>query len=290
MSNGAEIPPGEAQPAVPAGWYPHPTAPGWEAYWDGAAWGTETRPAQAAAVPAGQPAQTAAEPAQAAGAEQYAQAAAAEPAQAAGAEQYAQAAAAGPAQAAGTEQYAQAATPAAAGAVSAAAVPAASRAEARSDSSLPAVICILGAVVAIVGAFLPMGSSDIVDLADNTMVAQTYGLAVIAAAAIGAVVAAIAYVKASRTWLLVLLGVVVIAIAAYAGLAGVDDLEATGLPNLPSIGGTGGQTPDPKALEEIARAAESGSAEPSPATGVFVTGAGGLLMLLGGLGLMRGPR
>lgn len=273
MSNGAEIPPGEAQPAVPAGWYPHPTAPGWEAYWDGAAWGTETRPAQAAAVPAGQPAQTAAEPAQAAGAEQYAQAAAA-----------------GPAQAAGTEQYAQAATPAAAGAVSAAAVPAASRAEARSDSSLPAVICILGAVVAIVGAFLPMGSSDIVDLADNTMVAQTYGLAVIAAAAIGAVVAAIAYVKASRTWLLVLLGVVVIAIAAYAGLAGVDDLEATGLPNLPSIGGTGGQTPDPKALEEIARAAESGSAEPSPATGVFVTGAGGLLMLLGGLGLMRGPR
>jgi len=326
MSNGTEIPGGEPQPAVPAGWYPHPTAPGWEAYWNGSAWGTETRPAQAPAVPAGQFAQAAAEPGQAAGAEQPAQVVAAEPGQAAGAGQpaqvvaaepgqaagagqHAQAAAAPgqaagaeqpaqvvaePGQAAGAEQHAQAAAPVAAtGAATgatAAAPAAASGKKARSDNSLPAIICILGAVVAIVGAFLPMGSSDFVDLADNSMVAQTYGLAVIAAAAIGAVIAAIAYAKAFRTWFLVLLGAVVIAIAAYAGLVGVDDLEATGLPNLPSSGVTGGQTPDPKALEAIAQAAESGSAEPSPATGIFVTGAGGLLMLLGGIGLMREPR
>jgi len=33
----------DVQPA--AGWYPHPDAPGWEAYWNGTAWGRETRPA-----------------------------------------------------------------------------------------------------------------------------------------------------------------------------------------------------------------------------------------------------
>lgn len=274
MSNGTEIPGGEAQPAVPAGWYPHPTAPGWEAYWNGVAWGTETRPAQvAAATPS---AEVAAEPAAQAAATAEQQPV--QPAPATAAEQ----------------QPAQAATPAAtAGAAAggvAAAPAAAARATARSDSSLAAVLCILGAIVAIVGTFLPMGSSDVVDLADNTMVAQTYGLAVIALAAVGAIIAAYAYSRALRTWLLVLLGAVIVAIAAYAGLVGVDDLEAAGLPNLPSLDGAGGQTPDPKALEAIAEAAQSDAGEPSPSTGIFVTGAGGILMLLGGLGLTREPR
>ena len=140
----------------------------------------------------------------------------------------------------------------------------------RSDSALPAILCILGALVTVVGAFLPQAKLDFsgtpVDLADNTMVAAGYGIAVIAAAVIGAAIAAWAYVKAARTWLPILLGAVIVAIAVYAGTAGLDvtpDFAPSGL-----------------SLDDAG----------DPSTGIFAVAAGGLLMVLGGIGLARESR
>lgn len=246
-ASGSGTEPGQPQPAQPevaAGWYPHPTAPGWEAYWTGTGWGTETRPAPAPApvapdVPAGAE-QTAAQPT------------AQEPA------------ATSPEPATGTA--------AAAAPVTVAAGPrtAGPPAADRPDSALPAILCILGALVAIVGAFLPEAKLDFsgtpVDLADNTMVAAGYGIAVIAAAVIGAAIAAWAYVKAARTWLPILLGAVIVAIAVYAGTAGLDvtpDFAPSGL-----------------SLDDAG----------DPSTGIFAVAAGGLLMVLGGIGLARESR
>jgi Protein of unknown function (DUF2510) len=318
-----------AQPAVPAGWYPHPTAPGWEAYWDGAAWGAETRPAAAAPAvpdPAAQqdPAQDPAAQQQAAIQDPTAQQAAGQdpgvtdpaaegaadqdPATAVQPEQSGQVAGPGAAAATGAAAVSASQHPAAvpsdesttapssepaavpssdpAAGVPAPAVPVA-QADKRSDSSLPLVLCLLGAIVAIVGSFLPMASIDTFDLADNTLVGQTYGLGVIAVAVIGAIIAAYSYLKAYRTWIVILLGAVIVAIAAYAGLVGVDDVEISGLPNLQSLEGNGGQTPDPQALDEIAKASQG---DPSPSTGIFVTALGGLLMVLGGVGIARQPK
>ena len=248
-ASGSGTEPGQPQPAQPevaAGWYPHPTAPGWEAYWTGTGWGTETRPAQA-------PAQAPAAADVPAGAEQTAaQPAAQEPA------------ATSPEPATGTA--------AAAAPVTAAASPrtAAPPAADRADSALPAILCILGALVTIVGAFLPQAKLDFsgtpVDLADNTMVAAGYGIAVIAAAVIGAAIAAWAYVKAARTWLPILLGAVIVVIAVYAGTAGLDvtpDFAPSGL-----------------SLDDAG----------DPSTGIFAVAAGGLLMVLGGIGLARESR
>ena len=242
-----------AQPDVPAGWYPHPTAPGWEAYWTGGGWGTETRPAQAQPevppAPAAEP-QTATQPAEAAAQQQAAaqqSAAASEPATA--------------------QQPAQAAAmPAPATATTATtASPAAERS--RSESALPVIVCVLGAVVAIVGSFLPQAKLDFngteVDLADNTMVAAGYGIAVIAAAVIAAGLAIWAYAKAARTWLPILLGVIIVAIAIYAGTAGLDVTPDFAPPGL--------------SLDDAG----------DPSTGIFAVGAGGLLIVLGGIGLAR---
>jgi len=248
-ASGSGTEPGQPQPAQPevaAGWYPHPTAPGWEAYWTGTGWGTETRPAQA-------PAQAPAAADVPAGAEQTAaQPAAQEPA------------ATSPEPATGTAAAAAPVTVAASPRT--AAPPAADRA----DSALPAILCILGALVTIVGAFLPQAKLDFsgtpVDLADNTMVAAGYGIAVIAAAVIGAAIAAWAYVKAARTWLPILLGAVIVAIAVYAGTAGLDvtpDFAPSGL-----------------SLDDAG----------DPSTGIFAVAAGGLLMVLGGIGLARESR
>jgi len=242
-----------AQPDVPAGWYPHPTAPGWEAYWTGGGWGTETRPAQAQPevppAPAAEP-QTATQPAEAAAQQQAAaqqSAAASEPATA--------------------QQPAQAAAmPAPAPATTATtASPAAERS--RSESALPVIVCVLGAVVAIVGSFLPQAKLDFngteVDLADNTMVAAGYGIAVIAAAVIAAGLAIWAYAKAARTWLPILLGAIIVAIAIYAGTAGLDVTPDFAPPGL--------------SLDDAG----------DPSTGIFAVGAGGLLIVLGGIGLAR---
>jgi len=242
-----------AQPDVPAGWYPHPTAPGWEAYWTGGGWGTETRPAQAQPevppAPAAEP-QTATQPAEAAAQQQAAaqqSAAASEPATA--------------------QQPAQAAAmPAPAPATTATtASPAAERS--RSESALPVIVCVLGAVVAIVGSFLPQAKLDFngteVDLADNTMVAAGYGIAVIAAAVLAAGLAIWAYAKAARTWLPILLGVIIVAIAIYAATAGLDVTPDFAPPGL--------------SLDDAG----------DPSTGIFAVGAGGLLIVLGGIGLAR---
>ena len=122
----------------------------------------------------------------------------------------------------------------------------------------------LGAIVAIVGSFLPAASSDVfVDIADNTMVAAGYGIAVIAAAVIAAVIAAYCYLKAVRSWLPVVLGVVVIGIAVYAGTAGLDIT--------------------PEFIPAGIQADDSGS----PSTGIFAAGLGGLLIVLGGFGIAR---
>ena len=293
---------------MPAGWYPHPTAPGWEAYWTGEGWGPDTRPAQppAPAVPSGAQEQeavaaepvvaqepvaaepvaaepVAAEPVAAATAGRRAEPVAAEPTP----EPYtpetpaaAEPVAADPVGAvpASTEQQAATdaggppgAPPGAAATATAAAVPAkGASAGARSDSSFPVILCVLGALVAIVGAFLPEAKLDLngtpIDLADNTMVAAGYGIAVIAAAVLGAAIAAWAYVKTKRTWIPVLLGVIIVAIAVYAGTAGLD------------------VTPDfaPQGLS-----IDDGG---SPSTGIFAVGVGGLMMLLGGIGLARENR
>ncbi len=248
-----------AQPEVPAGWYPHPTAPGWEAYWTGSGWGNETRPA-----PAPPEQQPAAQEPQAA-AEQQPVAAETQPA----------------AQAQPAAQEPQAATPAAeaasvpaqqqpVAATPVAATPAVAAKDGRSDSTLPVILCVLGAVVAVVGSFLPQATLDFngnsIDLADNTMVAAGYGIAAIAAAVLAAAVAAWAYLKASRSWIPILLGVVVVAIAVYAGTAGLDvapDFAPAGL-----------------TLDD----------QGSPSTGIFAVGVGGLLIVLGGVGLVRENR
>jgi hypothetical protein len=238
-----------AQPEVPAGWYPHPTAPGWEAYWTGSGWGTDTRPAQAQPeappAPAAEP-QTATQPAEAVAQQQ---AAAQQPV-----------AASEPATAQQPTRAAAVAAPAAT-----TATPAAERG--RSESALPVILCVLGAVVAIVGSFLPQAKLDFngteVDLADNTMVAAGYGIAVIAAAVIAAGLAIWAYAKAARTWLPILVGVIIVAIAIYAGTAGLDVTPDFAPPGL-SLDNAG-----------------------DPSTGIFAVGAGGLLIVLGGIGLAR---
>ncbi len=239
-----------AQPEVPAGWDPHPTAPGWEAYWTGSGWGTETRPAQpqpeTPPAPAAEP-QTATQPAEAAAQQQ---AAAQQPA-----------AAREPATAQQPAQAAAMAAPAA----TATATPAAERG--RSESALPVILCVLGAVVAIVGSFLPQAKLDFngteVDLADNTMVAAGYGIAVIAAAVIAAGIAIWAYAKTARTWVPILVGAIIVAIAVYAGTAGLDVTPDFAPPGL--------------SLDDAG----------DPSTGVFAVGAGGLLIILGGIGIAR---
>jgi hypothetical protein len=137
----------------------------------------------------------------------------------------------------------------------------------RSESALPVIVCVLGAVVAIVGSFLPQAKLDFngteVDLADNTMVAAGYGIAVIAAAVIAAGLAIWAYAKAARTWLPILLGAIIVAIAIYAGTAGLDVTPDFAPPGL--------------SLDDAG----------DPSTGIFAVGAGGLLIVLGGIGLAR---
>ena len=97
------------------------------------------------------------------------------------------------------------------------------------------------------------------------MVAAGYGIAVIAAAVIGAAIAAWAYVKAARTWLPILLGAVIVVIAVYAGTAGLD------------------VTLDFPITASLRRCGD-------PSTGIFAVAAGGLLMVLGGIGLARESR
>ena len=88
------------------------------------------------------------------------------------------------------------------------------------------LLCVLGALVAIVGAFLPAATLDFggtsIDLVDNSMVAAGYGIAVIAAAVLGAAIAVWAYLKGAASWLPILLGAVILAIAVYAWTAGLD--------------------------------------------------------------------
>lgn len=263
-SRPAESGQGQPQPEVPPGWYPHPTAPGWEAYWTGTGWGADTRPAQQQAPPAAPPA------------EQQAATPAAE-AQGAATEQPA-AVPQQPVQEEPTEVRAapeQRSTAATAAPAAAAAAPAAATAEGeeRSGSALPMLICVLGALIAVVGAFLPAAKLDFdgtsIDLVDNTMVAAGYGIAVIAAAVLGAAIAIWAYVKGAASWLPILLGVVILAIAVYAGTAGLDVT-----PDLGTLGA--GQPVDTDAAD--------------PSTGIFAAGIGGLLMILGGIGLARSRR
>jgi hypothetical protein len=253
---------GQQQPEVPAGWYPHPTAPGWEAYWTGTGWGADTRPAQQqppAAIPAEQQAATPAAEAQGAAAEQPA----AVPQQPVPEE---------PTEVRAAPEQQPAAATAAAAAAPAAAAPA-TEGEERSRSALPMLLCVLGALIAVVGAFLPAAKLDFdgtsIDLVDNTMVAAGYGIAVIAAAVLGAAIAVWAYVKGAASWLPILLGVVVLAIAVYAGTAGLDVT--------PDFGTLGADQP-----------VDTDAADPS--TGIFAAGVGGLLMILGGLGLARAKR
>ena len=292
----------QQQPAVPAGWYPHPTAPGWEAYWDGSGWGTETRPAQpaqavapAASEPAAQDPVTQEPAADDPAAQQPVAQDPATPVHddpattAHGDPATEQQPAAVPS---GHAQAAEVQTSDSPSALPAAAVPvsAAPASEERSDNSMPMVLCLLGAVVAIVGCFLPMASSGVegVDFTDNTLVAVGYGLAIIAAAVIGAIVAAYCYLKGTRTWLVILLGVVIVAVAAYVGLADLPDVD--------SLAGAAPATDNlsPDQVEQLEQAiAESGSpieTDASPSTGIFAAAAGGLLMVIGGIGISRRPK
>jgi hypothetical protein len=281
-------PPEPAQPDVPPGWYAHPTAPGWEAYWTGTGWGTETRPAQAAATEPAAAEQQAATPAAEAQAatsqpatEQQATAPADEAerqraaAEAADAEQrrIAAAEAAAAAEADAGPPSAAPPVPAPVPAPASAAAPAAAEPAAERGNALPMLLCVLGALVAIVGAFLPAAKLDFggtsIDLVDNTMVAAGYGIAVIAAAVLGAGIAIWAHLKAAASWLPILLGAVILAIAVYAGTAG---LEVT-----PDIATLGADTPQ---LDD----------EGDPSTGTFAAGIGGLLMIIGGIGLARSRR
>ena len=155
-------------------------------------------------------------------------------------------------------------------AAGAAAAPVAAADRTGSDSALPVIICVLGALVAIVGSFLPEAKLDFngkpVDLADNTMVAAGYGIAVIAAAVLGAAIAAWAYLKAARSWLPILLGAIIVGVAVYAGTAGLDVTPDFAPPGL--------------SLDDAG----------DPSTGIFAVGIGGLLMVLGGIGLVRENR
>jgi len=271
--------PQPVQPEVPAGWYPHPTAPGWEAYWTGTGWGAETRPAQQQAPVVEQQTATPSAEARGTAVEERAateQAAAApqqpvpeEPTEVPAAPQDGVGATAAPgavaASVAATEAPVAAATPVPA--------PVPVHGEERSRSALPMLLCVLGALVAIVGTFLPAAKLEFdgtsIDLVDNTMVAAGYGIAVIAAAVLGAAIAIWAFVKGAGSWLPILLGVVVLAIAVYAGTAGLDVT-----PDFGTLGA--GQPLDTDAAD--------------PSTGIFAAGAGGLLMVLGGLGLARSGR
>lgn len=262
-----------AQPAVPAGWYPHPTAPGWEAYWTGTGWGTETRPAQAPPAAPEAPTEPQAEPEQATPAQTTP---AQEATEAAPAEQTPAASFPATAATTGGAPPGAVATPAAAGAGASAAATGE-----RSNSSLPVVLCVLGAIVAIVGSFLPLATSSFegIDFADNTFVGQGLGIAVIAVAVLGAALAVWSYLQGNRTWLVVILGVVIIAIAAYMGLVGIDDLS----PDIPVVSSPGGGQLSGDLSEAI-------NADASPSTGIFAVAVGGLLMALGGIGLARENR
>lgn len=276
-----------AQPEVPAGWYPHPTAPGWEAYWTGTGWGTETRPAQAPPAAPEAPAEPQAEPEQAAPAQttpaqEATEAApmqttpAQEATEAAPAEQTPAASLPATAATTGGAPPGAVATPAAAAAGASAAA-----AGERSNSSLPVVLCVLGAIVTIVGAFLPLATSSFegIDFTDNTFVGQGLGIAVIAVAVLGAALAVWSYLQGNRTWLVVLLGVVIVAIAAYMGLVGIDDLS----PDIPVVSSPGGGQFSGDLSEAI-------NPDASPSTGIFAVAVGGLLMALGGIGLARENR
>jgi hypothetical protein len=258
-----------AQPEVPAGWYPHPTAPGWEAYWTGSGWGAETRPAQQQppppAAPVEQQAATPAAEAQGASGQAVGDQI--------GAEEYAGTEPVTEVRAAPEQRAEPAATVPPAAAATAAPAAAAAGDEERSRSALPTLLCVLGALVAIVGAFLPAAKLEFdgtsIDLLDNTMVAAGYGIAVIAAAVLGAAIAIWAYVKGAASWLPILLGVVILAIAVYAGTAGLD------------------VTPDFGTLGSNATVdVDAGD----PSTGIFAAAVGGLLMILGGIGLARARR
>ena len=177
-----------------------------------------------------------------------------------------------------------------------AAVPATPPAEAtRSDSSLPLVLCLLGAVVAIVGCFLPMATADIdtLDIADNTLFAAGYGIAIIALAVLAAGVASYFYLKGRSTWIVILLGVVIVGIAAYVGLAGLDGLDAEGATLPTNLGGSGsGNSADQAAIDAAIQSsgALSGAVDGTASTGIFAAGVGGLLLVLGGIGISRQPK
>ena len=105
---------------------------------------------------------------------------------------------------------------------------------------------------------------------------------------IGAIVAAYCYLKGTRTWLVILLGVVIVAVAAYVGLADLPDVD--------SLAGAAPATDNlsPDQVEQLEQAiAESGSpieTDASPSTGIFAAAAGGLLMVIGGIGISRQPK
>ena len=151
----------------------------------------------------------------------------------------------------------------------------------RSNSSLPVVLCVLGAIVTIVGAFLPLATSSFegIDFTDNTFVGQGLGIAVIAVAVLDAALAVWSYLQGNRTWLVVLLGVVIVAIAAYMGLVGIDDLS----PDIPVVSSPGGGQFSGDLSEAI-------NPDAAPSTGIFAVAVGGLLMALGGIGLARENR
>jgi hypothetical protein len=105
-----------------------------------------------------------------------------------------------------------------------------------------------------------------IDLVDNTMIAAGYGIAVVAAAVLGAGIAIWAYANRARTLLPLLLGIIVLAIAVYAGTAGLEATPSDVVQGLPT------------------------DTEPDPTTGIFAAAAGGLLMILGGIGFARTKR
>ncbi len=140
-----------------------------------------------------------------------------------------------------------------------------------------------------------MATSDIdgLDIADNTLFAAGYGIAIIALAVIAAGVASYFYLKGRSTWIVVLLGVVIVGIAAYVGLAG---LERPGRQHRRAALGLRGRRQRRECRSGGDRRYRPeqrgpvGAVDGTASTGIFAAGVGGLLLVLGGIGISRQPK
>jgi hypothetical protein len=125
----------------------------------------------------------------------------------------------------------------------------------------------LGAVLIVIGTFLPRAESkQFITVADNTLIQSGEGWAFIGLAVGIAAAAYAAYSRSRRGWAVTVLGGIVIALAIYNGTG--DRLKLESL--YPGARATFGLSTTEQA---------------SPGTGIYMVGAGGAIALFGGLGL-----